>query len=142
MKTLGNQNADEAHTEAQGQTVDPPIEIRRQKKGAGLTLIWPDGIKFELSAAYLRDNSQSAGAKRLKLRGLDVPASQDIFIEGIKSIGSYALNIVFSDGHDRGIYPWVLLRQLSENTQGPVGDEVCELTAKRALTVDDFLICN
>ena len=29
-------------------------------------------------------------------------------------VGSYALRIVFSDGHDTGIYSWAYLRELAE----------------------------
>jgi DUF971 family protein len=28
-------------------------------------------------------------------------------------VGQYALNLRFSDGHERGIYPWALLRELA-----------------------------
>jgi prepilin-type processing-associated H-X9-DG protein len=33
-------------------------------------------------------------------------------ITTIEPIGGYAVNIAFSDGHARGIYPWVLLKEL------------------------------
>ena len=29
----------------------------------------------------------------------------------------YALQLIFSDGHDRGIYPWVWLRELSATAE-------------------------
>jgi DUF971 family protein len=29
-----------------------------------------------------------------------------------RALGHYALQLVFSDGHERGIYPWALLRAL------------------------------
>jgi prepilin-type processing-associated H-X9-DG protein len=32
----------------------------------------------------------------------------------VREVGSYGVNIAFSDGHDRGIYPWSYLAQLSE----------------------------
>ena len=31
----------------------------------------------------------------------------------IELVGSYAINIAFSDGHDRGIYPWAYLREIA-----------------------------
>ncbi|RUW64645.1 gamma-butyrobetaine hydroxylase-like domain-containing protein, partial [Mesorhizobium sp. M4B.F.Ca.ET.049.02.1.2] len=30
-------------------------------------------------------------------------------------IGSYAIRLVFSDGHDRGIYPWSYLREIADS---------------------------
>ncbi len=29
------------------------------------------------------------------------------------AVGNYAINIAFSDGHDRGIYPWALLQEFA-----------------------------
>jgi prepilin-type processing-associated H-X9-DG protein len=37
----------------------------------------------------------------------------DLRIVSIASIGLYAINIAFSDGHARGIYPWPLLREFA-----------------------------
>ena len=39
----------------------------------------------------------------------DSPATR---IENIKAVGSYALTIVWQDGHDYGIYNWHYLRAL------------------------------
>ena len=32
----------------------------------------------------------------------------------VHTIGDKGLNLVFSDGHGRGIYPWAYLRELGE----------------------------
>jgi len=32
-------------------------------------------------------------------------------LSGVEPVGQYAVQLLFSDGHDRGIYPWSLLRQ-------------------------------
>lgn len=37
----------------------------------------------------------------------------DIAIAAIHPVAAYALNIAFSDGHDRGIFPWAFLRELA-----------------------------
>ncbi|WP_417672033.1 gamma-butyrobetaine hydroxylase-like domain-containing protein [Roseibium sp.] len=112
----------------------PPLEVRRLEKGRGLRLEWEDGLAIELEASVLRDNSQSAGSKRLRIRGLDVPSSFQLAIEAVKPVGSYALNISFSDGYDRGIYPWALLRELAEQHASGAPEN--------ALSIDDFLIGN
>jgi DUF971 family protein len=36
----------------------------------------------------------------------------DLRLEGIHPIADKALNLVFSDGHGRGIFPWSYLREL------------------------------
>jgi prepilin-type processing-associated H-X9-DG protein len=37
----------------------------------------------------------------------------DLTITGLASVGRYAVNLAFSDGHARGIYPWAYLRELA-----------------------------
>jgi DUF971 family protein len=32
----------------------------------------------------------------------------------MRPVGSYAVQLVFSDGHERGIFPWVYLRELGQ----------------------------
>jgi DUF971 family protein len=38
-------------------------------------------------------------------------------IADVRLIGDHALNIAFSDGHDRGIYPWSYLRELARDAR-------------------------
>jgi DUF971 family protein len=41
-------------------------------------------------------------------------ASEELTIVDVKPVGTYAVNLFFSDGHDRGIYPWSMLRALAD----------------------------
>ena len=36
----------------------------------------------------------------------------DIHIQEMNLVGNYALKILWSDGHDTGLYTWELLRKL------------------------------
>lgn len=45
------------------------------------------------------------------MQGLLAPAAKDLSIEDVSAIGRYGINVAFSDGHDRGIYPWIMLRE-------------------------------
>ncbi|MDK1493921.1 gamma-butyrobetaine hydroxylase-like domain-containing protein [Sinorhizobium sp. 7-81] len=36
-------------------------------------------------------------------------------ITSAEAIGSYAVRLGFSDGHDRGIYPWSYLRDIANS---------------------------
>ncbi len=43
----------------------------------------------------------------------------DVLVTGlcvtdILPVGAYGVQFVFNDGHDRGIFPWVFLRELLE----------------------------
>ena len=78
-----------------------------------LTLEWEDSRPCRVSAATLRSNCPSSRARRARLDGTEAPGHDDATIENICQIGRYAINVTFSDGHDRGIYPWGLLRDLA-----------------------------
>jgi prepilin-type processing-associated H-X9-DG protein len=48
---------------------------------------------------------------------LDRSPPQSLIIEAVNAIGTYGVNIAFSDGHARGIYPWPYLAALAERPQ-------------------------
>lgn len=92
-----------------------PVEIRLNASKDQLFLIWPDGHTDQLSAELLRVESPSAevqghGADQ-KTTPLD---KQAVRITGIEPVGHYAIRISFDDGHDTGLYSWVLLRDYAE----------------------------
>ncbi|MGM9482444.1 DUF971 domain-containing protein [Roseateles sp. NT4] len=75
---------------------------------AMLRLRWRDGAT-ELPAARLRAACRCGDCRAGRSRS-DERAAQ---LADARPVGQYALQLVFSDGHDRGIYPWVWLRELS-----------------------------
>jgi len=38
----------------------------------------------------------------------------DVALANVHLVGDHALNIAFSDGHARGIYPWAYLYRIAE----------------------------
>ncbi|WP_103706862.1 DUF971 domain-containing protein [Paraburkholderia eburnea] len=82
-----------------------PVELRAE--GAALVLIWPDGGWQRLSATALRAACPCGPCRGARLRGMDLAGSipLDLTLTGIAPMG-YGVQLVFSDGHDRGIYPW------------------------------------
>lgn len=64
-----------------------------------------------LSHQFLRHRCNCADC-RSGLPVLAVGGAQDLAIVEIRPVGAYAIQLVFSDGHDRGIYPWRYLREL------------------------------
>lgn len=95
-------------------SVSPPKKIRLPKLRNGIFLQWAGEHEILLTARQLRESSPSASAKRQRLNSGAVPLPPDISIVAVREIGSYAINITFSDGHDRGIFPWAFLKELSE----------------------------
>jgi DUF971 family protein len=82
----------------------------------GLTLHWPDG-RFLLAAGALRAACRCAHCRAAARRGDALPARSDLQLTDAQPVGHYALQLSFSDGHDRGIFPWELLRGLCGEAQ-------------------------
>lgn len=93
----------------------PPDHIKLHRKSCTLELGF--GLEvFHLRAEYLRVFSPSAevkghgpGEEVLQLN------KQKVAITGIEPQGNYAIKLIFSDGHDSGIYSWSYLRELGNN---------------------------
>ncbi len=96
-----------------------PVSLDLQKD-KGLAVTWPGGVVSFFPIAYLRRMSPSADAKQLReemeRNPLTVlPASTGsgpLTATGADLVGNYAIRIVFSDGHDTGIYSWDYLREI------------------------------
>ncbi len=78
-----------------------------------LHLVWQDGSASSLEARLLREQARDAASVRARLDNMAVAASLDLQITGLTQIGAGAVNIAFSDGHDRGVYPFDYLKELS-----------------------------
>jgi DUF971 family protein len=77
-----------------------------------LTLRWSDG-ESTLSATRLREGCRCAPCHSARLRGESVAAHDALTLVDALPIGHYAVQLRFSDGHERGIYPWTYLRELA-----------------------------
>jgi DUF971 family protein len=98
-----------------GLTQDTPIptEIKLHQQSRILEVAFNDGSRFEMPCEYLRVFSPSA-----EVRGhgpgqevLQV-GKKHVEIKAIEPVGQYAVVLVFSDGHDSGIYSWDYLYDL------------------------------
>ena len=76
-----------------------------------LTLHWPDS-KSTIAADVLRVNCRCAPCESARRRGEPV-ASEGVRLVDARHVGHYALQLVFSDGHERGIYPFAHARSLA-----------------------------
>ena len=83
-----------------------------------LRLRWPDA-EFVLAASVLRAACRCAHCKAAALKGAVSSAEgPEVALRQAELVGHYALRLSFSDGHDRGIYPWSLLREMSASEAG------------------------
>lgn len=95
-----------------------PEQIRLRSGGKVLLLTYADAGDLELSAEFLRVSSPSAevrghgqGNEVLQL------GKENVTITGIEPVGNYAVKLIFSDGHDSGLYSWDLLHEFASHHQ-------------------------
>lgn len=89
------------------------VDIEIADGGRALVVTAADGDRRRLEAGLLWSECPSAAGRARRARGLG-RAPDGIAITALREIGSYGVNIAFSDGHDRGIYPWSYLATLAE----------------------------
>lgn len=95
-----------------------PTEIRLHQRSRVLEVAFADGARYDLPCELLRVYSPSA-----EVRGhgpgqevLQV-GKEDVNIVAIEPVGSYAVKLVFDDGHSTGLYTWDLLYRLGARQQ-------------------------
>ena len=92
-----------------------PTEINVHKKSATLELRYEDGTSSSLPAEYLRVFSPSAEVQgHVPAQAVLQYGKKDVQFIDIEPQGRYAIKIVFSDGHDSGIYSWEYLQSLAD----------------------------
>ena len=93
-----------------------PEEIRVRAGGQILALTYADLGEVALSAEFLRVYSPSAEV-RGHGQGNEVLqiGKEDVTITGVEPVGNYAVKLIFSDGHDSGLYSWDILNEFARN---------------------------
>ncbi|MGY2990365.1 gamma-butyrobetaine hydroxylase-like domain-containing protein [Bradyrhizobium sp. USDA 4508] len=90
-----------------------PTQIELCNDATILAVTWPDCGTRQVDAGALRRASRAASEIRRQIEDIELALPTDLHIAAIEPIGNYALRLHFSDGHDRGIYPWSYLRELA-----------------------------
>jgi DUF971 family protein len=90
-----------------------PLGIKLHKRSRQLELEYAGGEHYSLGCEYLRVYSPSAEV-RGHGPGQEVlqTGKKNVGISAIKPVGHYALQLIFDDGHDTGLYSWDYLYQL------------------------------
>lgn len=110
-----------------------PTEIRLHQQSRVLELQFDDGAQFALPCEYLRVCSPSASV-RGHGAGQEVlqTGKREVNIVNIEPVGHYAVKLVFSDGHDSGLYSWDYLYQLGQEHDSCWADYLARLAAAGA----------
>ena len=95
-----------------------PSDITLHQQSNMLDVTFDDGTRFSMPVEYLRVYSPSA-----EVRGhgpgqevLQV-GKRNVGVTAIEPVGMYAVKLVFSDGHDTGIYSWEYLHELGRKQE-------------------------
>ena len=96
-------------------TTPPPTALDVSR--AGLTVHWHDRV-LALPAALLRTRCRCADCLSAALRGMPLNVEAPLALVDAVPLGHYAVQLRFSDGHERGIYPWVYLREMADAEAG------------------------
>jgi DUF971 family protein len=112
------------------QTIDTrkkPSDVKVQvTSGAGVDIVWSDGHHSHYEFLYLRDECPCATCDDQRRKKAAAPvqsavaASSSVLpmykpktkARAAKSLGNYALQIDFTDGHSTGIYSYDFLRTI------------------------------
>ncbi len=91
-----------------------PLEIKLHQSSNLLEIKFNNLTECMLSSEFLRVHSPSAevrghgpGQETLQVQ------KENVTIENIEPIGQYAIKLIFSDGHNTGIYTWDYLYELA-----------------------------
>ncbi|HEX6706656.1 MAG TPA: DUF971 domain-containing protein [Albitalea sp.] len=91
-----------------------PREIVDHRASGVLELVWQDHTSARLPHSLLRCRCRCAACEQqVRVTGRRAEVSPDIRLDDIRPVGDKGLNLVFSDGHGRGIYPWAYLRAVA-----------------------------
>jgi DUF971 family protein len=108
-----------------------PVELRLAKDRKTLNVVFDDGQSYALAAEYLRVESPSAevkghgpGQEQL------VFGKKNIGILRLEPVGTYAVRIIFDDGHSTGLFTWTYLVKLGRDHDTIWRDYVSKLEAQ------------
>jgi DUF971 family protein len=90
-----------------------PVAITDHRTSGVLEIAWDDGRSSRLPHGLLRARCRCAACQQqYRALGDHPPASALVRLAAIRPVGDQGLNLVFDDGHGRGIYPWSYLLEL------------------------------
>ena len=92
-----------------------PTHIAVHQKSRQFEIHFSDGAEFNMPFEYLRVFSPSAEVRVAKKRGELILGKDQVNIDNVEPMGSYAVRLLFDDGHDTGVYSWKTLKELGDN---------------------------
>ncbi|MES2823466.1 MAG: DUF971 domain-containing protein [Pseudomonadota bacterium] len=91
--------------------INPPIKLHNARQHQQLIIHWQSGEEHALNYHQLRAACRCATCRANQTSGKISLIVADLQLQKINNL-SQGLQFIFSDGHERGIYPWQYLFDL------------------------------
>lgn len=89
-----------------------PVALHNHREGRWLEVTWSDGMVGMLPHRLLREACRCAQCVAVARAGGTVAPGHAVRLEHVEAFGANCVRLMFSDGHDRGLYPFEYLREL------------------------------
>ena len=109
---------------------DQPRLVRLNGAAATLELEWASGCTKSVRYELLRARCMCSQCRRVRQRGQQIEVVDGIAVVEARPCGRNAVQLVFSDGHERGIFPFAYLSELAD-TMTPAADAFGAKTDRR-----------
>lgn len=95
---------------------EQPTEIILHQQSRTLEIAFDDGARYQLPYEFLRVYTPSAEARGHGpgQETLQV-GKKNVMLLNVEPVGTYALKLIFDDGHDSGLFTWEYLYGLGQN---------------------------
>lgn len=100
----------------------PPQKITLRKAQAELDIIWKNGEHSQISGDDLRRYCACSSCRARQLMGTRL-ITESAEVKNLVMMGGNAIQVVFADGHDRGIFPWPYLYAIASGRAKEYLDE-------------------
>ncbi|TLP69732.1 DUF971 domain-containing protein [Pseudomonas nitroreducens] len=91
--------------------MNTPVALHRSSTDGELRIRWDDGVEQRIAFTRLRGACPCSQCRAARLQGRIELVCAGVVLQELNLQG-YGVQLVFDDGHDRGIYPWSYLREL------------------------------
>jgi DUF971 family protein len=91
---------------------DSPLTLCLNARTSALEIAWADGVTEAIPFRTLRSRCRCAECRNARRKNQPLQIVSDVSVVDAVPYGANAVQLVFSDGHTRGIFPFPYLREL------------------------------
>ena len=107
-----------------------PTEIKMNREERCLSISFDNGKNAILSYEFLRVYSPSAEVRgHSPSQAVLQTGKSNVMLTDIKTVGHYAVQLSFDDGHDSGLYTWEYLYEIAVQRDSLWEDYLAKLEA-------------